>query len=65
MKLQQITFFLAGLIAGLITASFTLGSPEIAIAGLTYGVGPLLFVAIIAGIVITGAIAYSRLGFVR
>ena len=55
MKRHQITFFLAGLIAGLICVTFaSFGSPEMAIIGLTWGVGPLFFVAIVAGIVITG-----------
>lgn len=56
MRRQQTIFLLAGLIAGLICVTFgSFESAEIAIVALTYGVGPLFFAAIIAGIVITGA----------
>jgi len=57
---------LTGLIAGLICVTFwSFGSPEIAIIGLTWGVGPLFFVAIVAGIVITGARRYFQPGLLR
>jgi len=60
-KREQITFLLTGLIAGLISAA--LGTRWLAI--LTYGIGPLFFVAVVAGIVITGASRYVQLTFWR
>jgi hypothetical protein len=65
MRRRQITFLLAGLIAGL--TCVTLGSLEIEIAipALVYGVGPLFFVAVVASIVITGAGRYIQSGFLR
>src|SRR5947207_1350257 len=63
---HQITFLLAGMSAGLICVAFwSFGSPELALTGLTWGVGPLFFVAIVAGIVITGAWRYFKPGFLR
>ncbi len=66
MKRRKITFFLAGLIAGLICATFwSFRSPEIAIMGLVWGVGPLFFVAVVAGIVISGAWRHFHPGLLR
>lgn len=66
MKRQPITFLLTGLIAGLICVGFRfLGSPETAIIGLTWAVGPLFFVATVVGIAITGGRRYLQLGFMR
>lgn len=66
MKRQQTAFCLAGLIAGLICATLALcGSPEVAIMILTSGVGPLFFIAIVAGIVISSAWRHFRPGLLR
>lgn len=66
MNRQQITFFMAGLIAGLICITLvTFGPPEVAIMTLTTGVGPLFFVAVIVGIVISGAWHDFRPGLLR
>src|SRR5438552_2710788 len=66
MNWQQITFFLAGLIAGLICVTLaSFGSPEVAIMLLTSGVGPLFFVAVVAGIVITDSWRHFRPGVLR
>jgi|SRR5882724_4913597 len=63
---HQITFLLAGMIAGLICVAFaSFESPEIAIIGLTWGVGPLFFVAVLAGIAMTGAWNQLQVGFWR
>jgi CDP-diglyceride synthetase len=63
---HQITFLLAGMITGLICVAFgSFESPEIAIIGLTWGVGPLFFVAVLAGIAITGAWHQLQVGFWR
>lgn len=61
MRRQQITFLLTGLIAGL--SCVTLGT--LSLVFLAYGVGPLFFVAIVAGIAITGAWGYVRVSFLR
>ncbi|HEY3026173.1 MAG TPA: hypothetical protein VGJ55_08495 [Pyrinomonadaceae bacterium] len=74
MKRQQIIFFLAGLIAGL--TCVTLGSFGflgffeslgllLLIVGLIYLVGPLFFVAVAMGILITGARRRVTGGFLR
>jgi len=60
-KRQQITFLLTGLIAGM--SSVTLGLSWLAV--LTLGVGPLFFVAVVAGIAITGARSQLQIGFFR
>jgi hypothetical protein len=61
MKRKQLIFLITGLIGGLICVSFVWsGSPWLMILGLTYGVGPLFFVALIGGILITGAHRYLR-----
>lgn len=66
MKRQQITFFVAGLIAGLICVTLaSFGPPEIALMSLTSGGGPLFFVAIVAGIVISGAWHHFHPRFLR
>jgi hypothetical protein len=58
---QQTTFLLTGLIAGLICV--TLGRSWLGILGL--GVGALFFVAVLAGIAITGAWRYMQVGYLR
>ena len=56
MKRKEITFLVTGLIAGMVCVTFPWsGSPWLAILGLTYGIGPLFFVAVLAGVLITGA----------
>ena len=61
MRRRQITFLFTGLIAGLI--SVTLGA--LSIVFLAYGVGPLFFVAVVAGIAVTRAWHYVQVSFVR
>lgn len=61
MSRHQITFLVCGLIAGL--TSVTLGTLSLEV--LAYGVGPLFFVAIVAGIAITGAWRHVRRSFWR
>ena len=61
MTRQQITFFLSGLIAGLISAALGTLSPVF----LAYGVGLLFFAAVITGIAITGAGRYLQVSFWR
>ena len=56
MNQQQITFFLAGLIAGLVAVVGARVWPML----LVHGVGPLFFIAVIAAITLTGA--WSHLG---
>ena len=66
MRHHQIISFLTGLIAGLICVAFrSYGSPEVAIIGLTWGVGPLFFAAIVVGTVLTGASQYFHPGLLR
>lgn len=66
MNQKQITFFVAGLIAGLICVALVfLGPPEVAIMTLMIGVGPLFFVAVVADIVISGARRHFRPGLLR
>ena len=66
MKKQPITFLVTGLIAGLICVGFRfLGSPEKAIMGLTWAVGPLFFFATVGGIAITDGRRYLQLSFMR
>lgn len=56
MKTKQIIFIIAGLLAGLIVVAIkSIGPVEIAIMSLTWFVGPLFFVATLAGIVMTDA----------
>jgi hypothetical protein len=63
---REIPFLLTGLIAGLVCAAFPWsGSPWLAILGLTYGIGPLFFVAVVAGILVTGAWRYIRADFLH
>ncbi len=61
MSRYQITFLLFGIIAGL--TSVTLGT--LSLEFLAYGVGPLFFVAIVAGITITGAWRQLRISLWR
>jgi hypothetical protein len=61
MSRQEITFLLTGLIAELCCVA--LGT--VSLVFLVYGVGPLLFVAIVAGIAITGAWGYVRVSVWR
>ncbi|HEV7747811.1 MAG TPA: hypothetical protein VGO56_22615 [Pyrinomonadaceae bacterium] len=61
MRRQQITLLLSGLIAGLISVSLGTLSLEF----LAYGVGPLFFVAVVVGILITGSWRYVRSSFWR
>jgi hypothetical protein len=66
MNRQQIIFFVTGLIAGLLCFAVAFfGSSEVAIMILTSGVGPAFFVAVVAGIVISGAWSHFRPGFLR
>jgi len=59
-KRQDVIFFVTGLIAGLICV--TLGSLQslIAILTLSYAVGPLFFLGVAGGIMITGARRYLK-----
>ena len=61
MRRQQITFLLSGLIAGLISVTLGTLSPVF----LAYAVGPLFFVAVVAGIAITAAWRYVQVSFLR
>ena len=61
MTRQQITFFLAGFIAGSITVAA--GSASLWV--LTVGVGPLFFVALLAAIALTDSWPHIRRGFWR
>ncbi|MBC8028537.1 MAG: hypothetical protein H7Z16_00335 [Pyrinomonadaceae bacterium] len=61
MRRHKITFLLCGLIAGL--TSVTLGT--LSLEFLAYGVGPLFFVAVVAGIAITGVWRQFRISFWR
>ncbi len=61
MKPGRIAFFLAGLSAGVISA--TLGSREPSV--LTIGVGFLFFIAVVAAIAITGVQQYIHVGLWR
>lgn len=61
MRHLQITFLLSGLIAGLISVSLGTLSLEF----LTYGVGPLFFVAVVVGIAITVSRRYLLTRFGR
>ena len=66
MKRQGLTFAVAGLVAGLICVTLvSVGTPETAIIGLTWLVGPLFFGGIVAGIIITGAWRYVQAGPLR
>lgn len=66
MNVPQITFFIVGMLAGLIcVAVASIGSPEITLLSLTWFVGPLFFVAVLAGIVITGTWHYFQPGLLR
>lgn len=61
MRHQQITFLLCGLVGGLISVTLGTSSPVI----LAYGVGPLFFAAVVAGIAITVAWSYVHVGVLR
>lgn len=61
MSRHHITFLLCGLMAGL--TSVIIGA--LSLEFLAYGVGPLFFLAIVAGIAITGAWRYVRRNFWR
>ncbi len=61
MRRQQITFLLSGLAAGLTSITLGMASPVI----LAYGVGPLFFAAVVAGIAITAAWRYVQVSFWR
>lgn len=66
MKTKQITFAVAGLLAGLIVVAVkSVGSLEITIMSLTWFVGPLFFVATLAGIAMTGAWHCFHTGLLR
>jgi hypothetical protein len=66
MNAQQITFCMAGLLAGLICVAIaSTGSPETRIISLTWFVGPFFFVAVLAGSIITGAWRYFQPGLLR
>ena len=66
MNQKQIVFFMAGLIAGLICVALVFfGSPEVAIVTLMIGVGPLFFVAVVDGIVLSSARRQFRAGLLR
>jgi hypothetical protein len=66
MNRQQFTFFVTGLVAGLICVSLVfLGPPEIAITSLTSGVGPIFFIGVVGGILISGAWRQFRPGLLR
>ena len=58
----RITFFLAGLIGGFVCVT---PGPMLSIFTLTWGVGPAFFVAVVAGIIITGARGYLQANFLR
>lgn len=63
MRRRQITFLLAGLIAGLICVAP--GSSWVVLLTLTYGVGPSFFAAVLAGILVTGAWRHLKADFLR
>ena len=58
----KITFFVAGLIGGLVCV---MPGPLLSIFTLTWGVGPAFFLAVIAGIIITGARCHLQADFLR
>jgi hypothetical protein len=58
----KITFLLTGLIAGLLCV---MPGPLFSIFTLTWGIGPAFFVAVIAGIIITGARRHLQAAFLR
>lgn len=59
---NQITFLLTGLIGGLVCV---MPGPLLGLLTLTWGVGPAFFVAVVAGIVITGARRYLQANVLR
>ena len=61
LKRSQVTFLLAGLIAGLICVAP--GMSPIILLTLTWGVGPLFFIAVVASIFITGERRHIPAGF--
>lgn len=63
MKAKQIAFLLTGLIAGLICVAP--GSSWVVLLTLTYGVGPIFFVAVLGGILVTGAWRHIQADFLR
>jgi len=58
----KITFSLTGFIGGL---ACVIPGPLLSIFTLTWGVGPAFFVAVLAGIIITGARRHLQAGFLR
>jgi hypothetical protein len=61
MNSQQITFFLTGLTAGLVTVAGARAWPML----LVHGVGPLFFVAVLAAITLTGSRSHLGGGWWR
>jgi hypothetical protein len=61
MNFRRIAFLVSGVIAGLLVVVLGLWSPVF----LAYGVGPLFFSAVVAGIAITDAWRYVEAGFWR
>jgi hypothetical protein len=59
---NQITFLLTGFLGGLLCV---MPGPLLSIFTLTWGVGPAFFVAVIAGIIITGARRHLQAGLLR
>lgn len=60
---NQITFLLTGLIMGLVCV--LPGKSLLMLLTLTWGVGPALFIAVVAGIIITGARRHLQAGLLR
>ncbi|HUE81005.1 MAG TPA: hypothetical protein VMM84_02745 [Pyrinomonadaceae bacterium] len=58
----KITFLLTGLISGLVCVT---PGPLLSIFTLTWGVGPAFFIAVVAGIIITGARRHLQVNFLR
>lgn len=58
----RITFLLTGLIGGLVCVT---PGPLLSIFTLTWGVGPAFFIAVVAGIIITGARHHLQASFLR
>lgn len=60
---NQLTFLLTGLIAGLVCVAP--GVSWLMLVTLTWGVGPAFFVAVVAGLIMTGARRHLRANFLR
>ncbi|HEY5884684.1 MAG TPA: hypothetical protein VIT88_08360 [Pyrinomonadaceae bacterium] len=58
----KITFLVTGLLGGLVCVT---PGPLLSIFTLTWGVGPALFVAVVAGVIITGARRHLEASFLR